>query len=89
MYSPCVFFHGDLENHLKYRVGPKISNVTILIFNQGVPMNNIIPLGGGGGGLHGDPSGPMEYNVLYYQSNTELSSTQPRQLSLYNEIFQL
>ena len=39
------FFHGGhLENHSKWRVGPKISSVNILILNQGGPMNNIIPL---------------------------------------------
>ena len=30
------FFHGGhLENHPKWRVGPKISSVNILILNQG------------------------------------------------------
>ena len=39
------FFHGGhLENHPKWRVGPKISSVNILILNQGGPMNKIIPL---------------------------------------------
>ena len=39
------FFHGGhLENHTKWRVGPKISNVNIFILNQRGPMNNIIPL---------------------------------------------
>ena len=33
-----------LETHPKWREGPKISSVNILILNQGVPMNNIIPL---------------------------------------------
>ena len=40
---PC-FHGGHLENHPKWRVGPKISSVNILILNQGGPMNNIIPL---------------------------------------------
>ena len=39
------FFHGGhLENHPKWRIGPKILSVNILILNQGGPMNNIIPL---------------------------------------------
>ena len=39
------FFHGGhLENHPKWRVGPKILSVIILILNQGCPINNIIPL---------------------------------------------
>ena len=33
-----------LKNHPKKRVGPKISNVNILILNQRGPMKNIIPL---------------------------------------------
>ena len=36
-----------------------------MIINQGFQMNNIIPLPespwGGGGGVHGGPSGPMDY----------------------------
>ena len=40
---PC-FHGGHLENHPKWRVGPKISSVNILILNQGGPMDNIIPL---------------------------------------------
>ena len=35
---------GHLENHPKWRVGPKILSVNILILNQGAPVNNIIPL---------------------------------------------
>ena len=39
------FFHGGhFENHQKWRIGPMISSVNILILNQGGPMNNIIPL---------------------------------------------
>ena len=39
------FFHGGyLENNPKWRVGPKVSSVNILILNQKGPMNNIIPL---------------------------------------------
>ena len=38
------FFHGGhFENHPKWRVGPEISSVNILILNQGGQMNNIIP----------------------------------------------
>ena len=37
LIGPFVFFHGGhLENHPKWRVGPKISSVNILILNQGV-----------------------------------------------------
>ena len=39
-----LFHGGHLENHPKWRVGPKISSVNILILNQGGPMNSIIPL---------------------------------------------
>ena len=43
-----IFFHGGhLENHPKWRLGPKISYVNILIRNHLGPMNNIIPLPGG------------------------------------------
>ena len=39
------FFNGGhLENHPKWRSGPKISSVNTLILNQGGLMNNIIPL---------------------------------------------
>ena len=59
-----AFFHcGHLENHPKWRVGPKILSVNILILNQGGPMNNIIPLPEGPKGVHGDPSGPIDYGV--------------------------
>ena len=40
-----AFFHGGhFENRPKWRVGPKISIVNILILNQGGPGNNITPL---------------------------------------------
>ena len=38
------FYGGHLENHPKWRVGPKILSVNILILNRMSPMNNIIPL---------------------------------------------
>ena len=45
LYRHFVFFHGGhLENHLKWRIGPKISSVNILILNKRGPMNNILPL---------------------------------------------
>ena len=43
----CFFTAAILKNHPKWRVGPKISSVNILILNQRGPMNNIIPLTGG------------------------------------------
>ena len=58
--SICLFHGGHIENHPKWRVGPKISSVNILILNQGGPMNNIIPLPGVLRGVHGDPSRPMD-----------------------------
>ena len=40
-----LFLHGGhLENHPKWRVGPKISSVNILILNQGGSTYNIRPL---------------------------------------------
>ena len=38
------FHGGHVENHPKWRSGPKIWSVNILILNQGVLMNNTIPL---------------------------------------------
>ena len=38
------FMAAILKTHPKWRVGPKISSVNILILNQGGPMINIIPL---------------------------------------------
>ena len=44
-YRHFVLFRGGhLEIHPKWRVGPKISSVYILILNKGDPMNNIILL---------------------------------------------
>ena len=40
----CLFLGSHLENHPKWRLGPKTSSVNILILNQGGPVNNIIPL---------------------------------------------
>ena len=43
-YRHFVFFRGGhLENHPKWRIGPNISSVNILILNQEGPMNNNIP----------------------------------------------
>ena len=44
-YRHFVFcLGGYLKNYPKWRVGLKISSVNILILNQEVPINNIIPL---------------------------------------------
>ena len=40
----AIFRGGHFENHPKWRVGPKISIVNILILNQGGQRNNLIPL---------------------------------------------
>ena len=42
--SLCFFLGGQLKNHPKLRMGPNISSVNIVILNQDLPMNNIIPL---------------------------------------------
>ena len=44
----------------KWRVGPKISSVNILILNRGCPVNNIKPLPESPSGVHGDLSAPMD-----------------------------
>ena len=39
------FFHGGhFKNDPKWRIGPKISSVNILILNHGGPMDTVIPL---------------------------------------------
>ena len=44
-YRQLVFFlGGQLNNHPKWRMGPNISSVNIVILNEDISMNNIIPL---------------------------------------------
>ena len=43
-YAFCLFSWRSSLNRPKWRVGPNISSVNILILTQGCPMNNIIPL---------------------------------------------
>ena len=44
---------------------PNLQGVNISIIDQWSPLNKMIPPmeDPGGGGVHGDPSGPMDYSV--------------------------
>ena len=59
------FDGGHFEKCPKRWGRPNLYGVNISIIDQWGPLNKMIPLiedpGGGGGGVHGDPSGPMDY----------------------------
>ena len=76
--SRFVLFRIDNRIRVRRLVGESNRNVINVITSciyekfkmaaiEWGPLNKMIPLmedpGGGGGGLHGDPSGPMDYNI--------------------------
>ena len=47
---------------------PNLYGVNISIIDQWGPLNKMIPLMEDPGGVHGDPSGPMDYRSLQNRS---------------------
>ena len=70
------FDGGHFEKCPKRWGRPNLYGVNISIIDQWGPLNKMIPLmedPGGGGGVHGDPSGPMDYK---YNANTPYACKQ-------------